>query len=91
MSSNRNKQKSFINLPFRCVAGNEVTAENPWKYVTREVILDNIELHEESSEFLPIRNEIMEFPGKDILIGKWSEATHCKWKLIRIGYYLAIE
>nr|CAI5848427.1 unnamed protein product [Callosobruchus analis] len=37
--------------------------------VRKELIQDNIELHEESSEFLPIRNEILAYPKPELLIG----------------------
>ncbi|VEN44432.1 unnamed protein product [Callosobruchus maculatus] len=52
-----------------CVAGENVTSENPWMMVRKELIQDNIELHEESSEFLPIRNEILAYPRPELLIG----------------------
>ncbi|XP_060533318.1 uncharacterized protein LOC132706164 [Cylas formicarius] len=52
-----------------CVAGKDVTSEYPWKYVRKELVQDNLELHEESSEFLPIKREILEFPRREILIG----------------------
>ncbi|CAH1962919.1 unnamed protein product [Acanthoscelides obtectus] len=37
--------------------------------VRKELIQDNIELHEESSEFLSIRKEILEYPKPELLIG----------------------
>lgn len=49
-----------------------MTGEKPWIYVKKEGVIDNLELHEESSEFLPIRKEILEFPGQEFLIGKNS-------------------
>nr|XP_023014397.1 uncharacterized protein LOC111504135 [Leptinotarsa decemlineata] len=52
-----------------CVAGDNVTAENPWMYVDKEKIQDNLELHEESSEFLPLKKYILGFPRKQFLIG----------------------
>ncbi|CAH1962918.1 unnamed protein product [Acanthoscelides obtectus] len=52
-----------------CVAGENVTSENPWMMVRKELIQDNIELHEESSEFLSIRKEILEYPKPELLIG----------------------
>ncbi|KAJ8909870.1 hypothetical protein NQ315_013504 [Exocentrus adspersus] len=52
-----------------CVAGVDVTTENPWTLVEKEAVLDNLELHEESSEFLPIRKELISFPRPKLLIG----------------------
>ncbi|CAG9820637.1 unnamed protein product [Phaedon cochleariae] len=52
-----------------CVAGEHVTAESPWMYVNKEKIQDNLELHEESSEFLPLKKELIEYPRRDVLIG----------------------
>ncbi|KAL3269608.1 hypothetical protein HHI36_008673 [Cryptolaemus montrouzieri] len=56
-----------------CVVGEHVTSERPWIYVKKELIEDNLELHDESSEFLPIRSEISAYPRKEILIGFISE------------------
>ncbi|XP_023311099.1 LOW QUALITY PROTEIN: WD repeat-containing protein 63 [Anoplophora glabripennis] len=52
-----------------CVVGVDVTTENPWTYVDKELVQDNLELHEESSEFLPIKKEVLAFPRPKILIG----------------------
>ncbi|KAG5900087.1 hypothetical protein JTB14_016057 [Gonioctena quinquepunctata] len=52
-----------------CVAGDHVTAESPWMYVDKEKLQDNLELHEESSEFLPLKKEIIDFPRHQFLIG----------------------
>ncbi|XP_057667327.1 dynein axonemal intermediate chain 3 isoform X1 [Diorhabda carinulata] len=38
-------------------------------FVGKEPIADNLELHEESSEFLPVKKEILAFPGNKILMG----------------------
>ncbi|XP_044755938.1 dynein axonemal intermediate chain 3 [Coccinella septempunctata] len=56
-----------------CVVGEHITSEKPWTLVKKELIEDNLELHEESSEFLPIRNEIIAFPRKEMLIGFITE------------------
>ncbi|XP_053985463.1 dynein axonemal intermediate chain 3-like [Hylaeus volcanicus] len=52
-----------------CVIGENVSTEYPWVYVRKEIIEDNIDLHEESSDFLPVKDEIREFPDARILIG----------------------
>lgn len=52
-----------------CVAGINVTFEKPWKYVDKQHILDNLELHSESSEFLPIQDKILEYKESNILFG----------------------
>ncbi|XP_030747574.1 WD repeat-containing protein 63 [Sitophilus oryzae] len=58
-----------------CVVGEHVTSENPWKFVKKELVQDNLELHEESSEFLPVRREISVFPRPEILIGYIADET----------------
>ncbi|KAG7202748.1 hypothetical protein KM043_009919 [Ampulex compressa] len=52
-----------------CVIGENVTTEYPWVYVRKEIIEDNIDLHEESSDFLSMKDEIHAFPDPRILIG----------------------
>ncbi|XP_043520193.1 dynein axonemal intermediate chain 3-like isoform X2 [Frieseomelitta varia] len=52
-----------------CVIGENVSTEYPWVYVRKEIIEDNIDLHEDSSDFLPVKNEIRKFPNSKILIG----------------------
>ncbi|CAD1477493.1 unnamed protein product, partial [Heterotrigona itama] len=52
-----------------CVIGENVSTEYPWVHVRKEIIEDNIDLHEDSSDFLPIKNEIQKFPNSKIPIG----------------------
>ncbi|XP_025074434.1 WD repeat-containing protein 63-like [Pogonomyrmex barbatus] len=52
-----------------CIVGKDVTTEYPWVHVKKEVIEDNIDLHSESSDFLPVKDEIHAFPDEKILIG----------------------
>ncbi|KOC65332.1 WD repeat-containing protein 63, partial [Habropoda laboriosa] len=52
-----------------CVIGENVSTEYPWVYVRKEIIEDNIELYEESSDFLPVKDEIRKFPNSKLLIG----------------------
>ncbi|XP_076761424.1 dynein axonemal intermediate chain 3 [Xylocopa sonorina] len=52
-----------------CIIGENVSTEYPWVYVRKEIIEDNIDLHEESSDFLPVKDEIRKFPNSKILIG----------------------
>lgn len=52
-----------------CVIGENVSTEYPWVYVKKEIIEDNIDLHEDSSDFLPIKDEIRKFGNTRILIG----------------------
>ncbi|XP_046490368.1 dynein axonemal intermediate chain 3 [Neodiprion pinetum] len=52
-----------------CVIGENVTTEYPWMYVKKEIIEDNIDLHDESSDFLPIKDAVTEFSGTKMLIG----------------------
>lgn len=41
-----------------CVVGKDVTAESPWVFVNKSLIDDNMDLHSESSDFLPVRDDI---------------------------------
>lgn len=41
-----------------CVVGRDVTAESPWIFVNKSLIDDNMDLHSESSDFLPVREDI---------------------------------
>lgn len=52
-----------------CVIGENVSTEYPWVYVRKEIIQDNIDLHEDSSDFLPVKDEIRNFPNSNVLIG----------------------
>ncbi|RZC37985.1 WD repeat-containing protein 63, partial [Asbolus verrucosus] len=52
-----------------CIAGDNVTAEKPWIYVDKDLIQENLESRTETSEFLPLKREIMEFPGTEMLMG----------------------
>lgn len=70
-----------------CSVGENVTAENPWIYVRKELIEDNMELHEESSEFLALGNEIRAYPEPDILIG-WIPAASEKHDEFYVIYTL---
>ncbi|KAF2880133.1 hypothetical protein ILUMI_26044 [Ignelater luminosus] len=57
-----------------CVVDNDVTAEKPWKYVPKYKIEDNLELHDKSSEFLPIKAEIAKYAGQELLLGYVTQA-----------------
>ncbi|CAD6209057.1 GSCOCG00003704001-RA-CDS, partial [Cotesia congregata] len=52
-----------------CEIGVNVSAEYPWKFVKKEIIEDNLDLHHENSEFFPIRHKIFEYPDDNIFIG----------------------
>lgn len=52
-----------------CRIGVNITLQEPWIFVQKEKILENIELHENSSDFLPLREEIEKYPEDKILIG----------------------
>ncbi|KAJ8673532.1 hypothetical protein QAD02_004794, partial [Eretmocerus hayati] len=59
-----------------CVVDENVTTEYPWLYVRKEIIEDNIDLHSESSDFLPVKNEIETYPGNQMLIGYAPSLEH---------------
>lgn len=58
-----------------CVIGENVTTEYPWVWVKKETIEDDLHLHSESSEFLPMKNEILEYPERRMLIGYAPSVT----------------
>ncbi|XP_076294598.1 dynein axonemal intermediate chain 3 [Lasioglossum baleicum] len=58
-----------------CVIGENVSTEYPWVFVRKEIIEDNIDLHDESSDFLPVKDEILEFPEQKMLIGYMPSLT----------------
>lgn len=51
------------------MVGEDVTSENPWRYLPKEAIDDDLELHEETSEFLSIKPELLEYQTQQILVG----------------------
>lgn len=61
--------QKFINL----MVGEHITAEEPWTYVEKEKLMDHLELHEGSSEFLAVHNEIAAYPEKTLLVGYIAE------------------
>lgn len=52
-----------------CIAGQNATVEKPWISIDKEAIQEDIELHSESSEFLPIKTEVQDYAGAEILLG----------------------
>ncbi|KYM99187.1 WD repeat-containing protein 63, partial [Cyphomyrmex costatus] len=52
-----------------CIIGEDVTTEFPWMRVRKDIIEDNIDLHSESSDFLPVKDEVHAFPDDKIFIG----------------------
>lgn len=52
-----------------CVVGQHVTTENPWIFIKKELIEDNLELHEHSSDFLPVLAKIKAYSEEEILVG----------------------
>lgn len=67
-----------------CVIGDDVTAENPWTNIKKDLIEDNIDLHEESSEFISIRKEIHKYPEGQVLLG-WipgASTTHDEFYVV---------
>ncbi|XP_018315857.1 WD repeat-containing protein 63 [Mycetomoellerius zeteki] len=52
-----------------CTIGEDVTTEFPWVRVRKDVIEDNIDLHSESSDFLPVKDDVHSFSDDKIFIG----------------------
>ncbi|XP_018332208.1 WD repeat-containing protein 63 [Agrilus planipennis] len=51
------------------IVGEHVTSEKPWKFITKERLEDDLELHEETTELEDIREDIVNYPGTELLIG----------------------
>lgn len=49
--------------------GENLTEEYPWIEVDKQIIEDNIHLHPERSDFLPVAFEILSYSGDKILLG----------------------
>lgn len=52
-----------------CIVGEHVTGEKPWKYIPKDAIEDHLDLHEEDSEFLQVKDYVIPFPKDEILVG----------------------
>ncbi|KAK0182605.1 hypothetical protein PV327_000725 [Microctonus hyperodae] len=61
-----------------CEIGENVTQEYPWIFVKKEIIEDNLDLHSESSDFLPVREQILNYPESNLLIGYAPKPTDDK-------------
>ncbi|KAK0078331.1 hypothetical protein PV325_002674 [Microctonus aethiopoides] len=61
-----------------CEIGENVTQEYPWIFVKKEIIEDNLDLHSESSDFLPVREQILNYPESNLLIGYAPKLTDDK-------------
>ncbi|XP_011306720.1 WD repeat-containing protein 63-like [Fopius arisanus] len=59
-----------------CEIDENVTTEYPWLFVKKEIIEDNLDLHVESSDFLPIRDKIFKYPDDTMLIGLAPSRTN---------------
>lgn len=79
----RHRQEDVFNIPgvlkiaisaksqkfLGCVVGDTITAEKPWKVVKKEMFEDHIEVYDEDSEFLPLKEQITQFPKEEMLFG----------------------
>lgn len=52
-----------------CVVGETITAEKPWKVIKKDVFEDHLDVYDEESEFLPYKEQIIQFPKADMLFG----------------------
>lgn len=52
-----------------CYKEKDICLEAPWIYVDKNLILDNIDLHPYSSEFLPILTELLAYDKEEVLMG----------------------
>ncbi|CAH0550543.1 unnamed protein product [Brassicogethes aeneus] len=59
-----------------CVVGEDVTTEDPWKYITKSDILDDIEINEKESLFFNLEQTLRDNPNDKILV--WYLADDSK-------------
>lgn len=59
-----------------CIAGENVTTEKPWKTISKHLIVYDLELQEDSSDFYPLKIHILEYPREEILIGYITDLDH---------------
>lgn len=52
-----------------CIVGEQVTAEAPWTTISKVVVDENLYLHHESSDFLPVKDDLAEYKDSTILVG----------------------
>lgn len=53
----------------KLIVGDDVTSENPWKYITKEALEDNLDFYQLSSDFLSVKDDILKYPRKELLLG----------------------
>ncbi|XP_011503616.1 PREDICTED: WD repeat-containing protein 63-like [Ceratosolen solmsi marchali] len=51
-----------------CVVDENVATEHPWITINKELIQDNLDLHSDSSDFLPIIDSIQSYPEQQLLL-----------------------
>lgn len=49
--------------------GTDVTSQNPWKFVSKVKILENIDLYGETSEFYSLKEQIEKYEEESVLLG----------------------
>ncbi|CAG9860925.1 unnamed protein product [Phyllotreta striolata] len=52
-----------------CIAGQDITVEDPWIYVSKALVLENLENFETNSEFYSLEADIKKYPGNQIYFG----------------------
>ncbi|KAK6640822.1 hypothetical protein RUM44_012519 [Polyplax serrata] len=52
-----------------CIVGEQVTPEAPWTTISKVVVDENLYLHHESSDFLPLKDDLLEYTNSTILVG----------------------
>lgn len=52
-----------------CIVGEHVTAEDPWTTINKVVVDENLYLHHESSDFLPVKDDLLDYTDSTILVG----------------------
>lgn len=51
-----------------CIVGQDITSEDPWKYVEKVDITDDIEIQGDGSEWFPLAPFIVDYPLEKVLI-----------------------
>lgn len=59
-----------------CNVGEEVSPEDPWIYIHKQMFYDDLMVLKEDSEFFPIKDDIDKYPEEELLIGYIPEERH---------------
>lgn len=72
-----------------CIVGEHVTAESPWVSINKELVDENLYLHHESSDFLPVRDDLANYTDSTLLMGYDPDYIPCKGEEVH-RFYIAV-